>query len=53
MTGQNVILSDKDIEMLQRMKKGKYVDPEYDPYKVCKCVLLFLYYFKWKFVIAK
>ncbi len=36
MTGQNVILSDKDIEMLQRMKKGKYVDPEYDPYKVRK-----------------
>ena len=38
MTGQNVILSDKDIEMLQRMKKGKYVDPEYDPYKVGKLV---------------
>lgn len=31
-TGQNVILSDKDVELIKRFRKGKYVDPAYDPY---------------------
>ena len=33
-TGQDVILSDADVELLQRIKKGYYADPNYNPYEV-------------------
>ncbi|XP_013404052.1 ribosome biogenesis protein bop1-B [Lingula anatina] len=33
MTGQDVILSKEDAEMIQRMEKGKFPDAAYDPYE--------------------
>ena len=33
-TGQNVVLSAKDVELIQRMRKGKYVDPSFQEYEV-------------------
>ncbi len=33
LTGQNVILTDNDVDLVQRIKKGKYPDPSYDPYQ--------------------
>ncbi len=34
MTGQNVRLTDADAQLIQRMRRGNYADPEFDPYKV-------------------
>ena len=36
MTGQKVVLSDKDVDAIQRLKQGKYIDGDYDPYQVKK-----------------
>ncbi len=33
LTGQNVILTDNDVDLVERIKKGKYPDPSYDPYQ--------------------
>lgn len=33
MTGQNVILTDDDVNMIQRVRKGKFPDPTYNPYE--------------------
>jgi ribosome biogenesis protein ERB1 len=33
MTGQNVILTDNDVESIQRARKGKFPDPGYNPYE--------------------
>ena len=30
LTGQNVVLSKDDIGLIERFRKGKYVDPNYD-----------------------
>ena len=35
MTGQNVVLSDKDMDIVQRFRKGQYVNPNMDPHEVC------------------
>ncbi|KAH9407290.1 Ribosome biogenesis protein 1 [Tyrophagus putrescentiae] len=32
LTGQKVVLSDTDVDLLQRLKAGKCPDPSYDPY---------------------
>ena len=31
-TGENVVLTDKDVDLVQRMKKGVYPDSNYEPY---------------------
>ncbi|XP_054164412.1 ribosome biogenesis protein bop1-A-like [Oppia nitens] len=33
MTGQNVVLTDNDAETLRRVRKGKFPDPNYNPYE--------------------
>ena len=32
-TGQKIVLTDEDLAVLSRIRKGKYPDPNYDPYK--------------------
>ena len=34
LTGQNVVLTDKDVDLVDRFNKGKFVDSSYDPYEV-------------------
>lgn len=31
-TGEKIVLNDEELEILNRIKKGKYPDPNYDPY---------------------
>jgi ribosome biogenesis protein ERB1 len=33
-TGQNVILSDKDVELINRIQSGKIPDPEFEDFAV-------------------
>ena len=33
-TGQKVVLSDQDVDLVTRLKQKKYVDPNFDPYQV-------------------
>ena len=33
-TGQNVVLSEQDVDIIERFRKGKFVDATYDPYEV-------------------
>jgi hypothetical protein len=33
-TGQNVVLSDKDFELIQRLQSGKIPDADYDAFAV-------------------
>ncbi|XP_074644909.1 ribosome biogenesis protein bop1-like [Tubulanus polymorphus] len=33
MTGQNVVLTDQDIDTIERVKRGKYPDPTFNPYE--------------------
>ena len=33
MTGQNVILTDNDVDLIKRVNKGKFPDPTYNPYE--------------------
>lgn len=34
MTGQDVILTDEDIDLIQRIQLGRYPDANYNPYQV-------------------
>ena len=34
LTGQKVILSDKDVQLIQRFRRGRTVNPSTDPYAV-------------------
>jgi hypothetical protein len=34
LTGAKVVLQDSDVDLIERLKKGHYVDPNYDPYQV-------------------
>ena len=33
MTGQNVILTDNDVDLIKKVRKGKFPDPSYNPYE--------------------
>lgn len=33
-TGQKVVLSEKDCEIIKRFRQGKYIDSKFDPYEV-------------------
>ncbi|XP_070575629.1 ribosome biogenesis protein bop1-like [Ptychodera flava] len=33
MTGKNVVLTDEEIDIIERMEKGRYPDKNYDPYE--------------------
>jgi len=40
-TGQNVVLSDKDFDFIQRLQSGKIPDADFDAFKViCQCLKL-------------
>jgi len=39
-TGQNVVLSDKDVEFIERIQSGHIPDPNHEEYSVCLCLLL-------------
>ena len=34
-TGQDVVLSDKDLDTIQRIQQGMFPTADYDPYEVC------------------
>ena len=38
-TGQKVVLSEKDCEIIKRFRQGKYVDSKFDPYQVGRLYL--------------
>ena len=44
-TGQGVVLSDKDMDLVERFKKGKFIDSAYDPYEVKFATHWYNYYF--------
>ena len=42
-TGQKVVLSDQDVELIQRLRRGRYVDSNYNPYEVGYIATTLLY----------
>ena len=43
LTNQKVVLSDKDVQLIQRFRRGKTVDPSTDPYAVSLVLMSNIY----------